>query len=91
MTLVALVRDRVQLALGDEPLNSLPGDVQDAGGVFHGYEVLIHVLELSDTNSKPRSRPTRTTRRSTVVANGYRRLDRDEWVRAVEKRSAALG
>jgi len=26
-----------------------------------------------------------------VIANGYLRLDRDEWVRAVEKRRAALG
>ena len=25
-----------------------------------------------------------------VIANGYLRLDRDEWVRVVEKRSAAL-
>ena len=27
---------------------------------------------------------------SAVIANGYLRLDRDEWVRVVEKRSAAL-
>jgi len=26
-----------------------------------------------------------------VIANGYLRLDREEWVRVVEKRSAALG
>jgi hypothetical protein len=26
-----------------------------------------------------------------VIANGYLRLDRDEWIRAVEKRRAALG
>jgi hypothetical protein len=26
-----------------------------------------------------------------VIANGYLRLDRDEWVRVVEKRRAALG
>jgi hypothetical protein len=26
-----------------------------------------------------------------VLANGYLRLDREEWVRAVEKRRAALG
>jgi hypothetical protein len=25
-----------------------------------------------------------------VISNGYLRLDRDEWVRVVEKRSAAL-
>jgi hypothetical protein len=28
---------------------------------------------------------------SGVIANGYLRLDREEWVRAVEKRRAALG
>jgi hypothetical protein len=28
---------------------------------------------------------------SGVIANGYLRLDRDEWIRAVEKRRAALG
>jgi hypothetical protein len=26
-----------------------------------------------------------------VIANGYLRLDREEWIRVVEKRSAALG
>jgi hypothetical protein len=33
----------------------------------------------------------RTGRASVVIANGYLRLDRDEWIRAVEKRRAALG
>jgi hypothetical protein len=28
---------------------------------------------------------------SVVIANGYLRLDPQEWVRAVEKRRAALG
>jgi hypothetical protein len=28
---------------------------------------------------------------SGVIANGYLRLDREEWIRAVEKRRAALG
>jgi hypothetical protein len=28
---------------------------------------------------------------SGVIANGYPQLDREEWVRAVEKRRAALG
>jgi hypothetical protein len=28
---------------------------------------------------------------SNVIANGYLRLDRQEWIRAVEKRRAALG
>jgi hypothetical protein len=28
---------------------------------------------------------------SNVIANGYLRLDREEWVRAIEKRRAALG
>jgi hypothetical protein len=28
---------------------------------------------------------------SGVIANGYLRLDQDEWIRAVEKRRAALG
>jgi hypothetical protein len=28
---------------------------------------------------------------SGVIASGYLRLDREEWVRAVEKRRAALG
>ena len=27
----------------------------------------------------------------TVIANGYLRLDPQEWIRAVEKRNAALG
>ena len=26
-----------------------------------------------------------------VIANGYLRLDREEWIRVVEKRNAALG
>jgi hypothetical protein len=28
---------------------------------------------------------------SMVIASGYLRLDREEWIRAVEKRRAALG
>jgi hypothetical protein len=28
---------------------------------------------------------------SGVIVNGYLRLDRDEWISAVEKRQAALG
>jgi hypothetical protein len=28
---------------------------------------------------------------SGVIANGYQRLDREEWVRFVERRCAALG
>ncbi|HKE54704.1 MAG TPA: hypothetical protein VKC55_08045 [Actinomycetota bacterium] len=28
---------------------------------------------------------------SGVIANGYLRLDPEEWIRAVEKRTAALG
>ena len=31
------------------------------------------------------------TEAGAVIANGYLRLDRDEWVRVVEKRRAALG
>jgi hypothetical protein len=31
------------------------------------------------------------TEAGSVIANGYLRLDREEWIRVVEKRSAALG
>jgi hypothetical protein len=31
------------------------------------------------------------TEAAAVIANGYLRLDRAEWIRVVEKRSAALG
>ena len=44
-----------------------------------------HRSPILEDASDAGARPT-----NSVIANGYLRLDREEWIRVVEKRSAAL-
>jgi hypothetical protein len=54
-------------------------DARRSAEPAHGAALLIEQAELTLEEA------------SGVIANGYLRLDPQEWVRAVEKRRAALG
>ena len=77
-------------AYSTSPVRTINGSPGYHSGPVEGFRGRRSQGRQDADSSSTRRREAELQEAGAVIANGYLRLDRDEWVRVVEKRRAAL-